>query len=76
MVCLEGEIALPALFNRFPQLRVVAEPAELTFRRSVHVHAPRTLPVVLGPRAGGWPQLDGAVWCANRGDVGASAPLR
>lgn len=53
LVRLEGEVALAALFNRFPRLRVVAEPAELTFRRSVHVHAPRTLPVVLGPRAGG-----------------------
>lgn len=51
LVRLEGEVGLAALFHRFPRLRVVADPAELTFRRSVHVHAPRTLPVVLGPRA-------------------------
>ncbi|MEU6270745.1 cytochrome P450 family protein [Saccharopolyspora shandongensis] len=53
LVRLEGEVGLAALFNRFPRLRIVADPAELTYRRSVHVHAPRTLPVVLGPRAGG-----------------------
>ncbi|MGW1679191.1 cytochrome P450 family protein [Saccharopolyspora sp. NPDC002376] len=53
LVRLEGEVALAALFNRFPRLRIVSEPAELTFRRSVHVHAPRTLQVVLGSRAGG-----------------------
>ncbi|MEV0052022.1 cytochrome P450 [Saccharopolyspora shandongensis] len=53
LVRLEGEVGLAALFDRFPRLRIVADPAELTYRRSVHVHAPRTLPVVLGPRAGG-----------------------
>jgi cytochrome P450 len=51
LVRLEGEIGLAALFTRFPHLRIAADPAELTFRRSVHVHAPRTFPVVLGPRA-------------------------
>ncbi|MBP2335597.1 cytochrome P450 [Saccharothrix coeruleofusca] len=53
LVRLEGEVALAALFARFPHLRAAADPAELTFRRSVHVHAPRTFPVVLGPRANG-----------------------
>ncbi|WP_199443627.1 cytochrome P450 family protein [Umezawaea beigongshangensis] len=52
LVRLEGEVALAALFTRFPRLRAAADPAELTFRHSVHVHAPRTFPVVLGPRAG------------------------
>ncbi|MER7011675.1 cytochrome P450 [Saccharopolyspora sp. NPDC000359] len=53
LVRLEGEVGLSVLFHRFPNLRVVADPADLTFRRSVHVHAPRTLPVLLGPRVGG-----------------------
>jgi vitamin D3 1,25-hydroxylase len=51
LVRLEGEIALATLFNRFPRLRAAASPDELTFRHSVHVHAPRTYPVVLGPEA-------------------------
>ncbi|MDI2030383.1 cytochrome P450 [Saccharopolyspora sp. TS4A08] len=51
LVRLEGEIALSALFTRHPDLSIEADPAELTYRRSVHVHAPRTLPVRLGPRA-------------------------
>ncbi|WP_246538599.1 cytochrome P450 family protein [Saccharopolyspora endophytica] len=51
LVRLEGEVALEALFRRHPNLRVVADPSELTYRRSVHVHAPRTLPVVLTPKA-------------------------
>lgn len=49
LVRLEGEVALEALFRRHPNLRVVADPSELTYRRSVHVHAPRTLPVILTP---------------------------
>ncbi|TWG07818.1 cytochrome P450 family protein [Saccharopolyspora dendranthemae] len=49
LVRLEGEVALAALFRRYPRLRVVADPADLTYRRSVHVHAPRTLPVLLQP---------------------------
>lgn len=49
LVRLEGEVALEALFRRHPNLRVVADPSELTYRRSVHVHAPRTLPVLLTP---------------------------
>ena len=49
LVRLEAEVALTALFDRFPNLRAVAPDEELTFRRSVHVHAPRTFPVVLGP---------------------------
>ncbi len=50
LVRLEGEVGLSALFSRFPLMRAAADPADLTFRRSVHVHAPRTFPVVLGPR--------------------------
>lgn len=49
LVRLEGEVALEALFRHHPNLRVVADPSDLTYRRSVHVHAPRTLPVVLTP---------------------------
>lgn len=49
LVRLEGEVALRALFGRFPDLRATADPAELTYRRSVHVHCPRTFPVLLGP---------------------------
>ncbi|SES14581.1 hypothetical protein SAMN05216188_12338 [Lentzea xinjiangensis] len=49
LVRLEAEVALTALFDRFPKLRADAADEELTFRRSVHVHAPRTFPVVLGP---------------------------
>ncbi|OLR93600.1 cytochrome P450 family protein [Actinokineospora bangkokensis] len=50
LVRLEGEIGLSALFHRYPRLRSAADEDDLTFRRSVHVHAPRTYPVVLGPR--------------------------
>lgn len=49
LVRLEADVALTALFGRFPQLRATAAEDELTFRRSVHVHAPRTFPVLLGP---------------------------
>ncbi|KOV82594.1 hydroxylase [Nocardia sp. NRRL S-836] len=52
LVRLEAEVALTALFGRFPKLRADAPDEELTFRRSVHVHAPRTFPVVLGPPSG------------------------
>ncbi|WNV87114.1 cytochrome P450 [Umezawaea sp. Da 62-37] len=50
LVRLEGEVGLTALFTRFPHMRTAADPTTLTFRKSVHVHAPRTFPVVLGPR--------------------------
>ncbi|MFF0146562.1 hypothetical protein ATK36_0732 [Amycolatopsis sulphurea] len=49
LVRLEAEVAVPALFDRFPNLRAAAPDEELTFRRSVHVHAPRAFPVVLRP---------------------------
>lgn len=49
LVRLEAEVALPALFGRFPRMRAAAGDEELTYRRSVHVHAPRTFPVVLDP---------------------------
>ncbi|MFR9731987.1 cytochrome P450 family protein [Saccharopolyspora sp. MS10] len=52
LVRLEAEVALTALFDRFPHIRSAAPDEELTFRRSVHVHAPRTFPVLLGPAAG------------------------
>ncbi|GAA4874949.1 cytochrome P450 [Saccharopolyspora cebuensis] len=48
LVRLEAEIALTALFRRFPDLRAAGPDEALTFRRSVHVHAPRTFPVLLG----------------------------
>ncbi|WP_433873169.1 cytochrome P450 family protein [Saccharopolyspora sp. CA-218241] len=48
LVRLEAEIALTALFRRFPDLRAAGPDEVLTFRRSVHVHAPRTFPVLLG----------------------------
>ncbi|ACU38233.1 cytochrome P450 [Actinosynnema pretiosum subsp. pretiosum] len=51
LVRLEAEVGLAALFRRFPDLRATADPATLTFRRSVHVHSPRVFPVLLGPRA-------------------------
>ncbi|MDT8913046.1 cytochrome P450 [Amycolatopsis sp. PS_44_ISF1] len=53
LVRLEAEVALTALFGRFPDLRAAAAEEELTFRRSVHVHAPRKFPVVLGPPSPG-----------------------
>ncbi|RJQ82461.1 cytochrome P450 family protein [Amycolatopsis panacis] len=49
LVRLEAEVAVPALFDRFPNLRAAAPDEELTFRRSVHVHAPRAFPVILQP---------------------------
>ncbi|MGW0520254.1 cytochrome P450 family protein [Crossiella sp. NPDC003009] len=49
LVRLEAEVALPALFARFPHIQAATGEEELTFRRSVHVQAPRTFPVLLGP---------------------------
>ncbi|SDF32665.1 hypothetical protein SAMN05216553_101103 [Lentzea fradiae] len=51
LVRLEADVALTALFERFPDIRAAVPEEELSFRRSVHVHAPRTYPVVLGPPA-------------------------
>jgi vitamin D3 1,25-hydroxylase len=53
LVRLEAEIALTALFHHFPHMRAAGPEDALTFRRSVHVHAPRSFPVLLGPRQRG-----------------------
>lgn len=46
---LEGEVALGALLDRFPRLSSAVPLAELTYRRSVLVHALKALPVRLVP---------------------------
>jgi len=53
LVRLEAEVALTALFRRFPHVLAAGPEDALTFRRSVHVHAPRTFPVLLEPRPSG-----------------------
>ncbi|MES9608529.1 cytochrome P450 [Actinomadura sp. NPDC000929] len=45
---LEAEIALPALFGRFPDLALAVDPAELRPVESFISNGHRTLPVVLG----------------------------
>ncbi|MCP2169518.1 cytochrome P450 family protein [Goodfellowiella coeruleoviolacea] len=44
---LEGEIAIRRLLERFPNLRLAADPVELSWRGSTIVHGLRTLPVGL-----------------------------
>src|SRR5262249_5873807 len=45
---LEGEIAFRALVSRFPDMRLAADPAELTWRRSALIRGLDRLPVHLG----------------------------
>ena len=46
---LEGEVALAALLDRFPHLVAGGDLRDLTYRRSVLVHALTALPVLLEP---------------------------
>jgi 2-hydroxy-5-methyl-1-naphthoate 7-hydroxylase len=48
---LEAEVALPALFERFPELALAVPPGELEHLDSFISNGHRVLPVMLGPRA-------------------------
>jgi cytochrome P450 len=45
---MEGRIALGRLFDRFPAIRLAAEPGALGYRDSTLIHGPVSLPVRLG----------------------------
>lgn len=45
---LELSIALPALFARFPQLRLAVDPADIEPQGTFLMNGPKTLPVILG----------------------------
>ncbi|MFK0022600.1 cytochrome P450 [Streptomyces sp. NPDC090798] len=49
---LEAEIALQALFARFPEMRLAVEPGALRPTESFISNGPRDVPVLLGPPAG------------------------
>jgi cytochrome P450 len=42
---MEARIALPALFDRFPRLRLAVEPGEITYFPTCALHSPRAVPV-------------------------------
>ncbi|MGP3968073.1 cytochrome P450 family protein [Streptomyces sp. 6N223] len=44
---LEARIALPALFDRFPGLRLAVDPADITYFPNPTLHSPRAVPVHL-----------------------------
>lgn len=48
---LQAEVALPALFEAFPEMRLAADGGELPRLRSLLDNGLRGLPVLLGPRA-------------------------
>lgn len=48
----EGAVALPALFNRYPGMRLAVDPAELTQVPSFFSNSVSSLPVYLGPARG------------------------
>jgi cytochrome P450 len=50
---LEAEIALQALFARFPEMRLAVEPGALRPTESFISNGPREVPVLLGPPADG-----------------------
>lgn len=49
---LEAAVALPALFARYPDLRLAVDPAELTPVPSIFSNSVSSLPVYLGPSRG------------------------
>ncbi|MFC0861583.1 cytochrome P450 [Sphaerimonospora cavernae] len=49
---LEAAVALPALFSRFPDLRLAVDSAELTAVPSIFSNSVTSLPVYLGPSRG------------------------
>ncbi|HEY1016694.1 MAG TPA: cytochrome P450, partial [Herpetosiphonaceae bacterium] len=45
---LEGQIAIQALFRRFPDLRLAVDPAALAYRQSILIRGLERMPVIGG----------------------------